>query len=196
MNSNEQDINPGESLRVITSMIETAKHSICDQSAFYLLWGWAVMIGCLTQFFLLVIEYPHHYYAWFITLVALPFHLYLMAKQGRKETVKTYIGEANKYLWSGLAFAFVVLNFIFFKIGWQYCYPFYILFYGIGTYVSGNLLKFKPFVVGGVACIIIAAFTAYLPFKLQILMMGFAILISYVIPGHMLRLSYQKKQIV
>jgi hypothetical protein len=195
MNDDEKDIKPEDSFRLITSMIESAKHSIGDQSHFYLLWGWAVMIGCLLQYYLkAVAEYPHHYYAWFVTPVATIVHFYFLAKQERKEVVKTFVGDATKYLWLAICMAFVVLSFIFTKIGWQYCYPFYILFYGFGTFVSGSLLKFKPFIVGGICSIVIAAVTPFLAYDFQILMMAISILISYIIPGHLLRAHYRKKK--
>jgi len=82
--------------------------------------------------------------------------------------------------------------FIFSKIGWQYCFPFYILFYGVGTYVSGSLLKFKPLVIGGLINLALAIVTAYLPYSLQMVMTALAILISYIIPGHLLRIRYNK----
>jgi hypothetical protein len=174
-------------------MIESSKHSISDQSHFYLLWGWAVMLGCTLQYYLkVVVNYPHHYYAWFVTPVVLVIHIFFVIRQGKKELVKTFISEANQYLWTAIGFSFMVISFIFSKIGWQYSYPFYILFYGIGTYVSGRLLKFKPLVIGGICCGVLAAVTAYLKYDLQILMTAFAILISYIIPGHLFRLHYKK----
>ena len=195
MKDDEKDINPEQSLKLITSMIESAKHSIGDQSHFYLLWGWAVMIGCLLQYFLkAVIEYQHHYYAWLVTPVATIVHFYFVSRQEKKEVVKTFVGEANGYLWIAICMAFVVLAFIFTRIGWQYCFPFYILFYGIGTYVSGSLLKFKPFIIGGICSIVIAAATPFLSYDFQILTTAVAILISYIIPGHMLRLHYRKNK--
>ncbi|HEX8333232.1 MAG TPA: hypothetical protein VF622_11445 [Segetibacter sp.] len=195
MNDDEKEIKPEDSFRLITSMIETAKQTIGDQSHFYLLWGWAVMIGCLLQYYLkAVADYRHHYYAWFVTPIATVIHFYFLARQERKTVVRTFVADATRYLWLAICMAFVVLSFIFTKIGWQYCFPFYILFYGIGTFVSGSLLKFKPFIVGGICSIIISAITPYVPYDYQILMTGFSILISYIIPGHMLRVHYHRNK--
>jgi hypothetical protein len=197
MQNNNRDITPEESLKLITSMIETTKHTISDTSHFYLLWGWAVIIGCLLQYYLkVIINYPHHYVAWLITIVAAVVHIFFMIRFGKKEVVRTFISEANDYLWTSLAMSFMVLMFVFAKFGWQYSFPIYIMLYGIGTYVSGRLLKFNPFIIGGICCFIIAAFTAYLKYDLQILITAFAILISYVIPGHLLRSYYRKTKTV
>jgi hypothetical protein len=121
-------------------------------------------------------------------------HFYFVAKHEKKQVVKTFIADANGYLWVGLSMSFVVLFFVFIKIGWQYCFPFYTLLYGLGTFISGSLLKFKPFVVGGVCSMIVAAIIPYVAYNNQILLAALSILISYIIPGHILRLRYQKNK--
>lgn len=194
MDKKDSGLSPQESLKLIQVMIETTKHTYSDQSPFFLLWGWAVMTGCLLQYYLKVIaDYPKHYYAWFITPAALAIHFFLLSRHRKKEKVKTYISEANTYLWIALGFSFAVLAFLFSKIGWQYCYPFYMLLYAVGTYVSGSLIKFKPLIIGGAACFLLAIITVNLDFDTQILMLALAIAISYIIPGHLLRLQYKKK---
>lgn len=193
MNDNDKEFSPAQSLQLIQSMIETTKHAIKDSSHFFLLWGWAVMLGCILQYILMVVvEYPHHYLAWLITPVALLIHLVLVIRQARHEKVKTFVGEANAYLWISIGFSFMVLAFIFARIGWQYCFPFYILFYGLGTFVSGSLIRFRPLVVGGICCFFFAAIAAYIPYHLQMLLAAFAILVSYIIPGYLLRIHYRK----
>lgn len=188
-----KEFNAAESLALIRSMIETTKASIKDSSHYFLLWGWATMIGCIIQYVLLnIVHYRHHYYAWFITPVALLFHVFFMASDRKTEKVKTYISQANSYLWMAIGFSFIVFAFIFTRIGWQYSFPFYILLYGMGTSISGALLQFRPMVLGGASCFVLAAITAYIPYDLQILLTAFAILISYIIPGHLLRFKHRQ----
>ena len=194
MHKSEMEFSAADSLQVIRAMIESTRHSIKDSSHYYLMWGWAVLLGCMLQFILLqVVKYEHHYYAWFVTPVALVLHIIFMIQDRKVERVKTYISEAYHYLWMAIGFSFLVLSFIFSKIGWQYSFPFYILFYGIGTSVSGALLHFRPMLYGGIACFVCAAIAAYLPYPFQILVTAFAILVSYIIPGYLLRMHYRKK---
>lgn len=193
MKKNEEEFSPEDSLRLIRSMIDTSRHSISDQSHYYLLWGWAVMIGCIIQYLLMsVFKSPYHYYAWLITPLALILQIIFIIKDKKKERVKTFINEANVHLWTIIGLSFITLFFIFSKIGWMYCFPIYILLYGIGTSVSGSLIKFRPLIIGGVTNLVLSAITVYLRYDLQILMTAFAILISYIIPGHLLRNQYIK----
>lgn len=192
MSNQQSEFGAAESLDLIRRMIETTKASIKDSSHYFLLWGWATMIGCIVQYVLMnVVHYKHHYYAWFITPVALIIHFVFIAKDRKTEKVETYISQANGYLWMAIGFSFLVLAFIFSRIGWQYSFPFYILFYGLGTSVSGALLQFKPMVLGGASCFVFAAVAAYIPYDLQILLTAFAILVSYIIPGCLLRLRHR-----
>jgi len=153
----------------------------------------AVFFGCAMRFSLLSINYERHYDAWWIIMVALIFHVVFIMRDKKKQRVSTFIGEANGSLWMGIGFSFMVLAFIFSKIGWQYCFPFYILFYALGTFVSGSLLKFKPMIIGGAICFILAICSVFIDYKLQILLTAISILISYIIPGHLLRLQCRKQ---
>ncbi len=196
MDSTDKDFSPQESLQLIRSMIETTRNSMSDSSHYYLLWGWATMIGCLIQYFLLVVvNYEHHYFAWFVTPVALLLHFIFIYRDHKKEKVKTFISDATGYLWMIIGFSYFALSFVFAKIGWQYCFPFYIMLYAIGTYISGSLISFKPMAYGGAACLVLVVITPYLRYEEQILSAAFAILISYIIPGHLLRNHYRKKAI-
>ena len=78
------------------------------------------------------------------------------------------------------------------KIGWQYSFPFYILMYAIGTFVSGGILKFKPLQWGGTACWVLAVIATYVTYESQILLTAAAILVSYLIPGYLLRSKFNK----
>jgi hypothetical protein len=193
MNNSDKDFSPQESLLLIRSMIETTKHSISDNSHFFLLWGWATMIGCITQYFLLVVvHFEKHYYAWFVTPVAVAIHLIFISRYKKDQQVKTFISEATESVWIIIGASYMALFFVFYHIGWQYCFPFYIMLYGIGTFISGSLIKFKPMKIGGIICLCLAAATSYVPYTTQILLMAFAILISYIIPGYLLRNQYRK----
>jgi hypothetical protein len=193
MNTSDKDFSPEESLQLIRSMIQSTKTSISDKSHFFLLWGWATLIGCLLQYYLLVIaKSAHHYYAWFVTPVALLLHVVFIFRYESDKRVKTFIDEAIGYVWVILGFSYVALAIVFIKIGWQYCFPFYILLYGIGTYISGSLIKFQPMKIAGAICLALVALAPFLEYAMQMLLCAFAILISYIIPGHLLRNRYRR----
>ena len=192
-NSNEPELSPQQSLQLIRSMIETTKNTFSNQSHYFLLYGWATVIGCLLQYYLKVIAGSQQYYlAWLITPLTFVIHFVFVYRDAKYKRVRTFVGEANAYLWTAIGLGFFALGFVFAKIGWQYCFPFYILFYGIGTFVSGGLIKFKPMMTGGLLCFPLVVVAAHVSYDMQILLAALAIFISYIVPGHILRYRYKK----
>jgi uncharacterized membrane protein YhaH (DUF805 family) len=78
------------------------------------------------------------------------------------------------------------------RIGWENCFTFYMMLYALGTFVSGMALKFRPLIWGATLCWLLSFLTLILNFDLNILICALAILVSYIIPGHMLRNKYKK----
>jgi hypothetical protein len=138
-----------DSLRVIQQMIDRTRRNIYYQSPNFLLWGWAVFFGCIGQFLLKsVFNYEHHYVVWFITIPCTIVTIVFERQKSKRSRVKTYIDESMKFLWAGTGISFFVLTLLFIKIGWLFAFPFHMILYGLGTFVSGRLLQFRPFVIG------------------------------------------------
>jgi hypothetical protein len=69
---------------------------------------------------------------------------------------------------------------------WLHAWPFFILFYGMGTFISGKFLQFRPLVIGGIFNWVLALACLFVPYDYQMLLAALAILTSYIIPGHLL----------
>ena len=189
----EQEFSPMESLQLIRNMISKTKQGMYDRSSYFLLWGWGTFIAATAQYILKVVfDYPYHYRVWWLVVLYVILSFSITRRHKRKEQSKTYIQEAVGYLWFGIGMSFFVLAFVFSKIGWQYCYPVYMMLYGLGTFVSGNLTKFKPLIIGGIISWFLAAVSVWFNYDQQILFASAALLASYIIPGHMLRAQYQR----
>lgn len=190
----EQEFSPRDSLRIIHTMIEKTKQNISHQSIYFLLWGWGAFIGFTSQYILKALfKYPKHYEVWWISVVCLILNCYYALKHAKKEKVKTYVDENMQNLWAGLTISFVVSCVLFTKTGWQNCYPFFMLLYGMGTFISGKILKFTPLVIGGMASFLLAAISVWFNYDYQMLFAAAAILFSYIIPGHLLQMNYKRQ---
>jgi len=119
--------------------------------------------------------------------------LYKGSKEAKKEKHKTYVGEAIGSLWFGLGIAFMLLGFLNAFAGtWKTAFTYYILLYAIGTFVSGMLLKFKPLTIGGIINFILVPVSLQFAYNEQQLICALAILVSYIIPGHLLQSQHKK----
>ncbi|HEX2607294.1 MAG TPA: hypothetical protein VHK91_07945 [Flavisolibacter sp.] len=185
----EDNFSPQQSLELIRSMIDKTKANLSENRIYFLLWGWISFMAIIGQFVLKVlVHYPHHYLVWLITIPASVWTMIYTARHRNDKTVKTYIGESMSYLWTGIGISFFILSVIITRTtgGWMNAWPFFILFYGLGTFISGKFLKFNPLIIGGVISWILAVVSVYVSFDYQLLLAAGAILISYIIPGHLL----------
>jgi hypothetical protein len=121
-------------------------------------------------------------------LLGVVFTAFYSARERKKSRVKTYIGENLKYLWIGMGASYFVLSFILTKQGWgTSIFPFFIMLYGLGTFVSGFILRFRPLIIGGEIAWGLAIGAVYLDYDYQMLCAAVAILVSYIIPAYMLQ---------
>ena len=185
----ERNFSPQESLLLIQSMIDKTKSNIGKNRFYFLLWGWYTFLAIIIQFILkVVLGYERHYLVWLGVIPTLIVTIIHTAKQNKHKAVRTYIGESMASLWTGIGISFFVLSVIISgtKEGWLFSYPFFILLYGLGTFISGRILKFNPLIIGGIINWILACIAVYLHYDYQMLLAATAILTSYIIPGHLL----------
>lgn len=182
------DFSPQESLQLIRNMIDRTRSNISNQSHYFLLWGWCACVACIGQYLLFdVFKYEKHYLVWLITFPCIIITIWFSIRDKKRAKVKTYIDENMDFLWTGVGISFFVASTIFVKLGWENCFPFFIMLYGLGSFVSGKILQFKPFMIGGIISWCLAATAVWFSFSYQSLFGAAAILCSYIIPGHLFR---------
>ena len=184
-----EKFSPQDSLSLIQNMIAKTRQDMGDNSSYFLLWGWITLVACLGEYVLKnVFHYEKHYLVWLLIIPGVIISIYLGIKDKKKQRVNTYIGESMKYLWMGMGISYFVLCMILGRMGSNAnVFPFFMLLYGLGTFVSGQFLQFKPFIWGGVAAWALAITSAYFDYDYQMLFGAAAILVSYIIPAYMLR---------
>lgn len=189
--ANKDTFSVEESFQVIQTMINKTRKDFSDRSHYFLLWGWSALIASLGQYVLkAVYNYPRHYLVWWITAACVIATAVFYIRDAKKAAVKTYVRENLNHVWAALAITFFVLNMIFIKFGFVYCYPFFITLYGAGAFASGRILRFTPLIVGGLIGWLLAIAAVWFSFDVQVLFAAAAILFCYIIPGHLLRARY------
>lgn len=179
-----------EKLDIIYDMIENSKNQIRENGFFYLLWGWLVLIASLSHFFMMKMGIIYSYLAWpVIMTVGMVISIIAGIRMGKKAGHKTHIDNAIIYLWYGFFFAILVILALSAgrKISWEVSNAIIIVMYGLGTFVSGGILKFKPLIIGGISCWIIALGIFVVPGEYMLLLVALSIIIAYLIPGYLLR---------
>lgn len=187
MENKNENLNPQQSLDLITSMIREARGNMQKSGFYFLLWGWTIVIANLGVYIMLEftnVEKPFFMFA--ITIPAAIISMIYGMKQGEKTTAPTLLDYVNKWLWIG----FGVTCFIFVAFGMQYQWqinPVVITLCAMPTLVSGIMLRFKPLVFGGVCFWIMGGVIFMSDVKTQFLLAAIAVALGYLVPGYLLK---------
>jgi hypothetical protein len=196
MNLSEKEMSGEESLRLITEMIQTAKSGLRDNGFFYLFWGWLVFVASLSQYILLVVlKSDYNGIPW---LILMPLGGIVSAVYGARKKkamrVKTYLDQFMGYaLIAFLVSLLTVLFYMAYTQNPQMAYPLIMMVYGAWLFISGGALKFKPLLWGGCINWTLSIVSMFVVFQSQLLLLALAVLLGYIIPGHMLKASYNKQ---
>ena len=184
----QENFSAQDSLKVIQSMIDRAKENVKKDSFYFLLWGWLVFFAAILHFCLLKFtDFKQPYLVWNLMWVGAIASIIKGVKLGREKKVRTYIDDTMKYFGMSLGLLYTGLAFVFGKYDlWIYSFPIYILLYAVGCFFMGSIMQFPLLRWTGLFCIALVVVSLYVNYQSQLLFMAFAVLISYIIPGHIL----------
>lgn len=191
----EQPFNEKNSLLLIESMINKAKNNFSESGTLYLLWGFVVLICSLVQFIAIYFySYQHAYYIWFLTWLVVIYQMIFLSRKSKKETAKTYTADILKYVWICFVSCMFILIFILLsQQAYKSVNPAILVLYGMPTFLSGIILKFKPLVAGGLICWLLAMGSVFIPYDFQILFICAAVIAAWIVPGILLRRKFIKQ---
>jgi hypothetical protein len=193
---NEQ-LSRSQSLDIISEMINKAKNQFSEDGSMYLLWGWVILFCGISHFVLdVVVKYEQPWLVWSVTWIIAIYMILVLRRKEQHRKVKTYTEELLRYVWLSFVIMMTLSFFMLQKFVpsfWLYQYMFVLLFYGMPTFLSGVILQFKPLIVGGVVCWLLAAVSGFVNFHYHPLLIALAVIIAWIIPGYTLKARFRKQ---
>ncbi len=191
MNTNTSDDNFSyeDGLKTIYRMIESTRGNMGENYRYYLLWGYVVALACIMEYlFIRVFPFPQHYLVWPVMIGIGFVGSTLMALwQRRGQTHKTLIGNMMTYLWGGWLITLLMLQFFANQRGdYNLILPVTMAMYGMGIFISGGIVHFRPLVIGGLVSWIAAVVSFFQPHDVQLLITTGTLVVAYIIPGYIL----------
>ncbi len=186
----KEQLDEQQSLKLIREMIENAKARLEAGSFFYLLWGWLVFAGTLVHFALLYTHYAYPYIGWPVVMVAGGLGTAIgIRKSKERAKAKSFMASSIGFLWGGFSImlVFILFSALLGKIDWAMANIFIIALYGLSVFTSGGIIRFRPLIIGGIASWAIAAGSLFIAPQYTFLSIALSILVSYLIPGYLLR---------
>lgn len=187
---NSKELNPTESLNLISEAIYKTKENIKGQSFYYIMWGWIITIASFSHYILVAFtDLKLNYLPWLIMIpLGWVFSITYSIKNEKTKPYESYFDSFLKYLWIVLGVSFIVAVFISASLRFNPT-VLVLLLAGIGTLISGLTLKFKPLAIGGV-CLFAFAIASLFVDKSQLLLIHtIAVIVGYLIPAYLLKNS-------
>lgn len=195
MNENETQLTEAESLSIISGMINHAKNRFSETGHLYLLWGFVIFICCITQFIMLYFfKNNNAYYVWYSTWIVAIYQFYYLFRKRKRERVKTYTDEIIGFVWLTFIICSFILVYILIKnTAFHAINASVLVMYGMPTFLSGIILRFKPLRIGGIICWLLAISAMFTTYQYQLLLLALAVVAAWIIPGFILRAKFKKE---
>lgn len=201
-----------ESLALITQMINRAKDAYHDTGVGAMMWGAVVAVCSLVKFSEIHFGYRLPFDIYYLTLAAVIPQVFISIREKKLRRIKSYDEAFMDYLWLAFGICIFLMIFIINSIfhvfqpmaqqyktiigasGFtlnEYIASFFLLLYGLPTFVTGAVFKFKPMLWGGLlcwACCIAALFTRV---RIDLLLTALSALAAWFIPGLVMEREYR-----
>ena len=185
------EMSENKALEIIEQMISNAKSEIKDNGFHHLMWGYLVFVSAFIDYFLLINEVPSHALVWGILMPLGGVISFIKGlKDGKKQRVITYVDEMMKYLTIAFVISLLVVCLIMPLAGqhWRSFFAVLMVVYAFALYLFGALLQFKPLRIGAYVVWVAASVAFFVTYDWQLLLLAFAVLCGFIIPGHLLNL--------
>ena len=213
MNQEEKKLTEKESLELIATMINTAKNSYYDTGISAIMWGAVITICSLVRLAEIHFDFRLPFDIYWITIIAVIPQIFITIKEKKERNVKSYADVYMDYIW--LAFGICIFLMIFivnsvFSV-WEpvaaeystlaghtssfhfreFIAPFFLLLYGLPTFITGAACKFKPMLWGGIFCWVCCVAAIYTTIKVDLLLTAASAIMAWLIPGILIEREYR-----
>lgn len=218
----EKQLTEQESLELITEMLQKAKGHFHTSGVSAILWGSVVGIAGIVSYLQLAFGFYIGFDVWLIVMAAIIPQIIISIRESRQRKVLTHQESFLNVVWAIYSisiFALVFYNNVVPGVlvnelatngqvllvkntttgelaNWtprvSSASSLFLILYAIPTLATGITCKVKPMIAGGILCYVFFIISCFTPTKYDHLMNGVAGIVSWLIPGILLRMRYSK----
>ncbi|MEO7045887.1 MAG: hypothetical protein ABI091_11320 [Ferruginibacter sp.] len=191
----DQEFSYEESIRLIDSMIKKAKRSYVTKGTASIVWGILIVICSLVTWAQLQFSFKMEFDIWLLVFVALFLQIYFSIKDKKQTKFQSLDENTMSYVWTAFGIAIFIMSLYNSKYGSDESSTLFMILYGIPTFITGGVVKFKPMIIGGIICWVFSIISVFTEAKIDMLMMAGCGLFAWLIPGIILWRRYQKRKL-
>ncbi len=192
METKHDNLNPQQSLEIISTMINQVKGNIRSSSFYFLLWGWVITFCNLGMYyFFKYTEYQKQApLVWTLSIPAWIITMIYASRQEKKAGVVTHLDRVSMWLWIGMAITILPAWIFGAQTNWM-VNAIILMPVGMATFLSGIIIRFRPLILGGIT-FWIAGTLCYIVGPIEQYLVGaIAMIFGYLVPGYLLKKSNQ-----
>ncbi|MDL2221602.1 hypothetical protein LJC35_03505 [Parabacteroides sp. OttesenSCG-928-N08] len=190
----DRQLNEKESLELISRMIRNTQQRMEEGSGtMFLIWGYTTVIVTMLVWALLMKTGNYHWqWLWFLLpLIGSLLSLYNHKREEKRPRASTYVDKVINYIWIVLG----ITGFLLSSVSILHRLPILfiiVLIMGIGTTLTGMIVRFRPLVVSGIVGMLLSVVLSFLGWKTQMPVFASIFIVMMIIPGHYL--NYKSRQ--
>lgn len=206
----EKHLSEKESLNLITEMINKAKLSFHDSGVGPIMWGAVVMFCSLVTYARFAYDLTVPFDIWLLTLIAIIPQIIISYRAKKSLKARSYNDIAMDYIWITFGICLFLLihansgisrNFqrdfgnYFTSSGFRfydYTTSLFLILYGIPTFITGGIMKFRAMIFGGIFCWLCSIVAVYTPPLTDLLLMAASAFFAWLLPGLIMNSVYRK----
>ncbi|MFT3884301.1 MAG: hypothetical protein QM724_02380 [Flavobacteriales bacterium] len=184
----DHEMTPAQSLKLIEEMIGQAKRSFHRQSYYFLLWGVLLIVAMLFNYVMVLNGSPNGGFAWPAVGVLGGILSFIHgSREGRRTHVATMMDRVIMWLW--MAFVATLLITMIASASSDHTMPMgsILVLTGLPTVTTGQLMRFRPLILGGVLFWVLGAVCYFVPQTVMVWLYIGAMVFGYLLPGLMLK---------
>ena len=188
------NFSPDESFEIIESVIKQAKTRFEENGFAFILWGIIVPIYCFSQAYLIAIgKGAISWYPYLIMpLVSMISIIYYVKKKNFKQNPLKLVSSR---LWLFTGVNIMIIAFGFNSYLESNLTSIILLLMGIATAVAGSFIRSSLLLYCGIMLNLSAYIAFFIPWKNQALFMGIIAILTFLIPGILLRIKHKKNNV-
>jgi hypothetical protein len=205
MNTTEQNMTEQESLALITQMIGRAKNAYHDTGVSAMMWGAVIAVCALVKCAELHFNFRLPFDIFLLSFAAIIPQIIIGMQEKKMRRARTYEDITMSYVWWTFGISIFLLSLISnimfsgmqqlvadytrfsgnapaFRVS-EYTSSLFLMLYGIPTFITGGVMKFKPMLLGGMLCWLCCVAALFTPVKIDLLLTALAAVCAWFVPG-------------
>jgi hypothetical protein len=189
----EENFSEQESLKLINEMIAKAKKSYVTKGTASIVWGVLIIVCSLFTWAKVQYNFNIGFDIWWLLFLAVIPQIFFSIKERKNKNFVAHDEQTMTYVWAAFGICIFILSFYNGKFGNGNSTTLFMMLYGIPTFITGGVFKFRPMILGGLICWVLSVTSIFTALATDMLFMAACGLFAWLIPGIILWNKHQKK---